>query len=342
MRAALLGVLLLAGPALAHHDVAVGRVGGGAGGGAGASPWTAPLPRLDLALSWDARRFARTLRGSETFAGSELAAVDVHLVQLAATVQLKRHTLLGVQASAGRVRSEAGGSEPKSTMGPGDTQVWAGQRVLHREGEEGARSAWVRASLGLPTGRYARDAAVSLVDVTPGEDGSLQVSPYDMRASLGSGAVSAALASEARVSRGRLAGVGGLAVATPLTRTPDDIRWGTDVEASVGGQGRVGARVVLGAHADARHHFDDRMEQLVEETGEVEDVRVGARTAVGGSLQVGVRLRQGATCGVRGRLPLWQRVDGVQLVESWALSVRCQAGRRLTADQSATPRGNST
>ena len=329
MRAGLttLLALTLATSASAHHDAAVGRVGGTGLGTRDATALPVPLPRLEVGLAYDTRGFTRTLRGSETYAGRELAAVDVHLVTTSVGFQLESWTSLGVEVPVGLVRTRAGGDDPTSTAGLGDLRLWAARRLANRKNGDRRLAVWGQLGLQAPTGRYADEAAVSLVDLVPDEDGGITVTPYDTRASLGSGVWTPSASFDARITRGRWSAVLGVGAMVPLDRTPDDIRWGADLNAGAGSQ--VSLRkgtVVLGALAELQHHTTDTLDHKPADTDQVTTIHVGRRTAIRAGAQLGARINKRTTCGAQLRLPVWQHVQGMQLVETWSTTAQCRVG----------------
>lgn len=317
----------LATSAAAHHDAAVGRVGGTGLGTRDATALPVPLPRLEFGLAYDTRGFTRTLRGAETYAGSELAAVDVHLITTSVGVQLKSWTSLGIEVPVGLVRSRAGGSDPVSAFGLGDVRIWAAKRLTYHQRDDHRLAAWGQLGLQAPTGRYADESAVSLVDLVPAEDGTITITPYDTRASLGSGVWTPSASFDGRLTRGRWSAVAGVGAMVPLHRTPDDIQWGADLTAGAGSQ--VSLRkgtLVLGAAAELQHHTRDTLDHRPPDSDTVATIRVGRRTAARLGGQIGVRLSDRTTCGAQVRLPVWQHVQGMQLVETWSTTARCRVG----------------
>jgi hypothetical protein len=332
MRVAALCVGLATSPAWAHHDTAVGRVGGAGPDGLVMDGRDGEAPRLELGMDLDVRRFARTLKGSDRFAGPELVAVDVVQGVLRPAVRLRSPTRLGIDLPVGVVRTTGDDRAPDLAPGMGDVRLWAAHRLVRRPVGDGGLSVWVQAGLWAPTGRYVREAAVSLVDVQPGEGGALDIVPYDTRASLGAGAWVPTLAADTRLQRGRLTLQAGLGAQLPVTDTPDDIRWGADLQATLQASvGLAGERLRVGARLAGLHHTADRLEHRDPDTGTVRPMAVGRRSALQVGLTAVGRLSEAVSCGVEGEVPVVQHVQGTQLVASLGATARCRVAWGLGA-----------
>ena len=111
-------------------------------------------------------------------------------------------------------------------------------------------------------------------------------------------------------------------MAVPVTETRDDLQWGVDVSLGARSNLRMfeGA-LTLSAGPVYRFHGKDRVgaEASLDGVG----ARVGGRHEVGLATGVLARVSKGLSCGVNVHVPVYQRVGGIQLVESASGSVRC-------------------
>lgn len=315
----LLGALPLV--AAAHHETGVTRVEGPLPGDPGVTTTTIDAPRLELGLGVDAARFGKVLRGQERLADTS-GQVALTTAAPTAAVWVDDATRLAVELPFGAVsRRAAEGWE--AHLGLGDLSVGGLRRARLGEGDRPAKI-FVEARLILPTGQYARHASVTTDDVAGGADGALVLTTWDTRASLGAGATrAAARAGLAQPLGDRFTATAAFAAATPLHATPDGVRWGSDLVASAGARA-TGAehRTFASIEADLRHHTPDGT--TVPEAGEVgSGRRVGARSAFGASVGAMRRISDRTSCFAQVRAPLWQRVQGVQLAETWSGTVRC-------------------
>ena len=307
-----LGLALLLAPmtAQAHHDAGVGRIGVDLAG-ASLAALPVPFPRLALGVSLASRDFGRTLRGSDTFAGRELAAVTVHTTTPRLELHPDARTRLGLSLPMGWLVG-SGDADVEGGLGVGDLQLRAARRLASAD----RRAAWLQLALAAPTGRYAEETALSLVDLDAGDDGSLAVRPYDTRASLGAGAWSATGSLVGWTGTKRVVGSGELTMSTPLTETRDGIRWGSDLRLALGGDVRLGQRVRVGLTSAVEGHTPDHLDHKPTEDAAVTRLAVGGRVAWRAGLRATVRPTDRVVCAVQARLPVWQHVQGTQLVET--------------------------
>jgi hypothetical protein len=309
-------MLALLSLAWAHHDAGVGRVGGTplgfdrlAGG--------VEAPRLELELGFDRVDLRRTLRGSSPYA-SPLGTATSHAWTLSVGVTTRKGMSILVDVPFGHVRASPASGEPQSLLGPGDVGLHLAQRVGARVDRVGG---WARVGLLAPTGRVNEGPAFQAVDVTGG-DGTLKVTTFDTRASLGAGAFTGMAGAGVRVPLGPHALTADALAGTPLHRTSDGISWGADLAGRVGSIVAAG-RWNMGIAADLRRHGKDDVPGLDEQTGEFTTARLGGRISTGLELSIAARVEQVA-CRARARAPIWQHVGSVQLGETLEVGLRCR------------------
>ena len=327
--AAALGVGLCATSALAHHTSSVAKVGGAQGSGqrGGAMADALPAPRLDIGLVHDIVYFDRVLQGTEVYTKGELGSVLLNLVTLAAQLELGSGTRLGVLMPAGMITTSPAGSATSSAVGMGDLQVFVGQDLGSFWRARPVELA-LRVGGALPTGDYERGTGLSLTDLSGSEDGSLDLITYNIRASLGAGVSSlvglAELTWRAH-TRVRLQASAG--VLYPVSSTEEDIRWGEDVHTSMAISLEVlrGA-LAVGGGAHYRWHARDEAPVVDEESGLATSERVGGRHEAIGSIAAHVRFHPRIICSLRAHVPFWQRVGGIQLVETLSATTSCTFG----------------
>lgn len=297
--------------ALAHHDTATRQVGSTLGE-APAGAWGLPVaaPRLELGLSADWLAFGRLRRGGSAYAGPGEGAASVQLLRPSVALRTGGDTRAQLSLPVGRVSHGQG-----AVTGPGDLYGAVAQEL---------GPLTLQGGLSVPTGRYVQESVLSITEPGLDRDGTLSLTTYDTRASLGAGAWRAQL--DAGLSGGPPGVTAQLrgSLTQPLTSTPDGIRWGTDAGLQAGAQGSLLAgRAMAGLLLDGRLHTADRPPT---DDGSARIVALGRRRSIGGTAALGARLSEGLACSASARLPLAQWVEGVQLVETSSVSVRCLAG----------------
>lgn len=323
MRTLVLGLLVgLPTVAAAHHETGVTRVDGLFSGGLASLDLRVPAPRLELGIAFDEVRFGKVLRGRDRLTGVAVDGVIVRSVTPSAGVWVDEQTRFQVQVPTGAISRRTEGRWETSPS-VGDLELSALRRVEIRPESDRPLSLFIEGAVSLPTGSYAEHALVSVDDVGAGDDGSLVLTTFDTRASMGAGAPIASLRITARQPIGKVELIGGLSGGVPLWRTPDGIRWGPDMDLRTGAMAplREGSTFVR-AEVDGRLHAPDGF--AVPEPGEeATGRRVGGRASIGLSGGVVQQIGQRAACALQARLPAWQKVQGVQLVETVAFSARC-------------------
>ncbi|MEO0603586.1 MAG: hypothetical protein AAF211_19260, partial [Myxococcota bacterium] len=200
-------------PARAHHDSAVQQIGS-----TGTAPSTASLlkaaSRIEAKLGVSWQSFGRLREAGRHYERAE-PKVTVERYTLAAGARLASRTRLDLVLPVGRIRGETPSAFGLGDVGGSVTQELGPLRL---------------GVLGTaPTGRYTVDAVSSVVDVQPDADGNLGIRTYDARASLGSGTWRTGLTAGLRGRTQSITGDLTATVVQPIGRTPDGIRWGTDL-----------------------------------------------------------------------------------------------------------------
>ena len=284
-------------------------------------------PRIDMSLAYDMSLFGRVLEAGSSYDRASFGRVLVHTLITTAAMRLASGTGITAQLPVGIVAVDAAGGESTTEPGLGDLQLLVSQDILTswRKTRDLPVSVVVRSGLIFPTGRYAPDDTLSVTDVRDGTNGGVDITVFNSRASLGAGALSFAAAVAAGWLVHRRFWLQGMVTAQhPLTSTSDDIRWGTDVVASV--QGRFDMwvnRLGFTIGADFSWHDHDRLPVVDEETGGVSSVDAGGRREMAVTGGVRVHLHRQVACFLNARVPVWQHVGGVQLVETVSGSVGC-------------------
>lgn len=310
-------MLTLVSIALAHHDTAVSQVG------------TAPTlptpgftqdrgPRLEFAVASSVASYTRTLRGSKALRGYANAVTQSSLTPVARML-LPSGTGFELAVPLAVVGTKSPLQDTELRGGMGDLSVAVSQRL------GGFVS---RVGLQAPTGPYDPEPVVSVLDLTSG-DGRLTT--YDVRTGLGSGAWTAQGGLAGSWNRERFGIDGTLDGWVPFTKTPDAIRWGPTLGATLGTTFAVHRRLRLGLGADARHHLPDRWIAADEDTGLPTEAQAGRRSAIGASLQALATLGRAQVLGLQVHAPLWQHVQGVQLTERIAARLTWQVAVPLKA-----------
>jgi len=321
-------VICVGSHAFAHHGSSTTRVGGLGGvqrldsqlGG------MAP-PRVDAGLTHDFLYFGRVLEASEETERADLG--QVYLTTLSASFRfvLETGTAGSLRLPVGFVFVNPSNADEELRAGLGDLQLTVTQNIaeLWDPKEVGPLSLFMTAGLIAPTGRYETESSLSFTDVSGTPQGAIELVTFNTRATLGAGAWSTlgalriAFAASNRLSlevRGQ--------IVDPFTRTPDEIAWGIDAEAALrlGFEISPGRLRVVGG-ADYRHHGQDEIDALNEETGGISRDRVGGRDEFGVSTGLEFRVLPRLGCSVQAHIPVWKRVGGVQLVETLGVSTGC-------------------
>ncbi|MEM7675284.1 MAG: hypothetical protein AAF449_04680, partial [Myxococcota bacterium] len=231
------------------------------------------------------------------------------------TARFSTGTALRLQTPAGFVRMSPEQGQTQTSFGLGDVGFEV-QQALHSfwGPARGALQFYVRGGMTAPTGRYGTDAALSVQAF----NNTLDRITHTTQLSLGDGAWVSTAGFDAVMTVGARSFVGVQGTwREPLTETPDGIRWGRDW------YGRAAWTVALLPNALAlTGGFDAHRHEANRALFDGVDERFGDRTEIG--TELGIRLRSSAwSCGLSGHVPVWQRADGVQLVEVFSVRVDC-------------------
>ncbi len=313
--------VVAAWPALAtaHHPRPTARPsGGGLSFGLGARAPRAPT--LDLRVGSQIDYFDRLQQDTASRDGG--GSLLVGTLVSSARWRLRTGTELGARLPVGFVRSASSDGVDDTAFGLGDATLTVAQALTELWPVAPRRwSVRVSAGLILPTGRYRSDAALSFTDVAAGTEGQLDVVTYDTQASLGAGTWASVVGTEVgwrATDRLHLVVLGRWT--EPLTTTPDDIRWGRDIDVQTGVSMSPWLDVLeITASVDYRFHDRDRIPNEDDEGRSV----VGGRDEIGVAGGLAVRLTDRLHCGGRVHVPVWQRVGGVQLVETVSAMISC-------------------
>jgi|GEM_PF-1926683 len=212
----------------------------------------------------------------------------------------------------------------------GDTDLVVTQDLLAPLAALRPFASWtVSGTLRLPTGDAAD--AVALQDVFIA-DGEVQLLTTQMQSSMTMGAPWAAVSTRLQVRPwwwlgGSLSAMAG----APLTSTHQGVRWGPDAGIDAQIDTAPGLRWVrMAAGVDLRLHGEDQalVWAIDDDTGKLDvstppqPMTGGQRIDVGGLLIASLATSWG-DCSAGGRLPLWQAVSGMQLVESFTVFANC-------------------
>ncbi|MEZ4287991.1 MAG: hypothetical protein R3A47_07580 [Polyangiales bacterium] len=232
----------------------------------------------------------------------------------------------------GFVVTESSTGDDKTSFGLGDLQLWTSQEVVPKNTLLRRRVS-LRPQIGFvfPTGHYQKQSAFSTTEVEPGASGQLDLVTYNMRATLGAGTFSLGLGArfEARfANRGVVAA--SQTTLVPLTETPDDLRWGADATSGVEiGASLANGRWLLSGGVDHRVHQKDRV-AVTDSAAIVTKRRAGGLQEIGVSAGLSFRIRKVA-CALEGRVPVWQKAGGPQLVETVSVNTGCTVAIDLSS-----------
>jgi hypothetical protein len=321
-------LLALAGPARGHHPGGGSQVAPSGGrydagrvafGAPGRGPW------LSVGGEWRFARAGRLLSGGTAVRGEGGPRVDAQAARLHLALAMVRGTTVELAVpwlAVAAVRSDGG---RERWNGVGDVSVGVRQdlgRFYSRAPGWVPRVA-VRVGLELPTGRVD-DRTVATVRRFVTDGAELHYATYVVEAGLGQGAVAVTADLDAAWGIGAR---GEVAVAVrgrvPVADVRGEARRGAAVAAELVWAARLWAeRVVPFAGLGFRYVAGDEVggggaagEEAVAASQRALLVLAGARVGLG----------RGVAASVAAEFPVVSRVEGVQLVESWGLSVGLSA-----------------
>ena len=278
---------------------------------------TAGGSTLELRIGAEVSYFDRLRQDDLTADGD--AALLVGTLVPAVRWALSTGTEVRGRLPVGFVRRSASGGPSDTAFGLGDVSLTVAQELLGF-GARDRVSLRITVGLVLPTGLYRSDASVSFVDILTGPEGALDVVTYNTQATLGAGTWSATLGLELawRLSSRLWLGARGR-WSEPLTSTSDGILWGRDIESM------LGLTVVpwldaltVAVGVDYRRHA---LDAVPDDTGRRLDI--GGRDELGVVAMFEAGLSDDLRCSGGAHIPAWQRVGGVQLVETVSVRVSC-------------------
>ena len=306
----------------AHHGEVTSRVNTRTGwGGLGERERSV----LGLNFRYHYQDFGRALNDTQPYERAPLGEVHAHA--FATRAQLKLSPRFGVSALIPLSLLEiiTPNAERERAWGFGDVELaldWFAFKT-------GRARLTITLGASAPTGRYAELKALSVTEVKGDDQGMFSLTRYQAQASLGSGAWMARAQMRGAVHIGDLwcAELSAL-VRTPLSRTPDDLLWGADFEVMSGVTRRLGQEAQALIGLSWGEHTRDQMSALAQSEEMGEDLSAwsasGSRREVALWLGVSSRVTSALICELTARLPMWQRVEGVQLVERVSGGVGCQ------------------
>lgn len=305
-------LFLLLSAAWAHHDTAVTRLSAEAAADARVEGEVS-APRLDLGLGFDASTFRRRQRGWERLNGAGGPTVLTQAAWIGTT--LPSGTSFVATVPTAQILTS------KSVYGGlGDISLQAAQRVGPLR---------VSAGVSLPTGATGGAGAVQTVHVE-GSEGGLTVLNTDTRTQPGLGVW--ALLGNLRVQGdvGPTELLAELGARLPLGASPDDIRWGRDVNLGLGLRHQLGdGPLRVGAALDGWGHSSDATPMA---DG---SLSTGGRLGLAASALADVAVGERAKCSVRAQLPVVQWVEDTQYVQTLRGALSCGValgGRRQQTD----------
>lgn len=272
-------------------------------------------------LTYGVHRFNSPRNNATQYERMELGAITTHFVTPRLAVAFPSGTQITLALPFGVIHSApAYEDDTQQTAGVGDLSASVRQRIVSADA---TAQLSLRAGVIAPTGRYETSSALSFVDVEAGGPGEIATATYDTRASISAGAWIPSLGLQLAVPFGEHWGLeSDVDAAVPITDTPDGIRWGTDLAARIGvvaatEQDRLTFRVATTLHG---HLKDQTIDPIT-----LRDQYTGGRTTLAAEAAAEVRLNDTFRCAVSVRVPVWRRVQGVQLTETVAGTLGCTA-----------------
>lgn len=322
-------VATLAAPSGAHHGSSVGRIDAHpamTGPADAVDDGDQGVPRMELSLHYYTASFDRAVEGSTTYTEEAFGSVFLRVFHAGATVEFASNTQLGVALPFGTLERTDTDGVVSSSPGLGDVHLFVAQDLAKFWSTQApAYELDARVGALLPTGDYDRDARLVVTASETDADGGVSTFTHDNRSNLGMGAfaLSTGLDFEWHAARYIRPGAG-VSVVQPLTETVDEIQWGTDVTVDARATFPVlGERLEIAPGIDYHFHGHDELPLADPQTGQFTSQHVGGGNELGAVLGVRSRIVDPLRCAARPRLPVWQHVEGIQLVESFSVVLGC-------------------
>ena len=307
----------------AHHTTQISRIESNPSRSIGPGdrkPGFAPSLGLTLSFAY----FGATKSGDSKHAKSNLGQVWVEMTSLQGEIGLPTRGTLRLRFPFGVLRTMPANDAATTHLGLGDLSfefeqpIWRG-RLFGSEVSTGGY-----AGLSLPTGVYGHDLSTTATEVNGGENGTINLTTYDARATLGAGATvlfGGAFLQLSPSSSWRIQA--STSLRKPLERTPDGVRWGADFSQTVQVRSAVTERFGWFGGANFYLHQKDHFSFLDDQAKTV-TAKAGSRKDAGALAGIWFRASSSIDCQAQARLPVWQHFDGVQLAENVRMSLGCR------------------
>ncbi len=322
--AAVCALLLSSTSALAHHTSSTSRLATNTGPVLAQSPSELGSPLFRSGFLYESNYFSQSKEGAARYEKSKLGRVWTQTLASQLSLTLPTRSYLGLTLPVGLLELKAPDTPTLRRAGLGDVSLYLAQELLPAHWE----TPWsMRAAIGLsaPTGAYEPEHRLSVHSIENAEYGYTSVSTYNAQASLGSGSFSGQLTLQTFFELGQRSQLSGqLRYEQPLSRTEDGILWGSDLEAQVKLQMKVTKeRFSVSLGTSYRTHFPDHLPAAEHES---HGSLAGRRDEL--ALEAGLlyRSHRAHFCQLGVRLPYFQHVQGVQLVETVSGYLKCSFG----------------
>ena len=278
-------------------------------------------------LSYQLALYASTKKNADTTDNLSLGKIIHHGFSLDGSLVLSSKTFFNAQIPYSYIRilppENSLGESTVEVSGIGDASFNLGQRLNLAIDKE--RALFFIPSLGirLANGSYQSQPVLSKTDVSAGEGGQLDIETFYTNASLGSGAieilgrieVGMELTSDLKTSLSQ-------SWVLPVTKTEDGILWGIDISSSLRGDWFLVKKVfAIGLSFEHLWHLADTID--TPQDPKKESYSSGSRHQLSLATDASIFVTPSINCSLGASLPLYQNVDGLQLVETINAKAGC-------------------
>lgn len=252
-----------------------------------------------------------------------LGSLDTQLIKLSQRYRLSTRQNIMVTVPLGRFnRLDRSGVET-ILMGVGDLSL-SYQFSLIESGIDLPSSTFTLSlALGLiaPTGRYSPDETLSDSEIIPQAGGVINRNTFNAQTSLGADVWSSSLGLYGRWSvLPQLIITQAVGFSSPLHKTRDLIRWGSDFSARLGLTWWLWSRGAIELGGSWSRHLSDQIYAPESSQG---SLFVGGRQQINAELSTSMMIYRRVRCRLGGMLTPWAEVKSPQLVQSSQVRVGC-------------------
>jgi hypothetical protein len=184
---------------------------------------------------------------------------------------------------------------------------------------------WTSVGATAPTGTYTESQELLIKDLRLNQP----IARYHAQASLGRGLWSVQSRVAIQSNQQTWWRLGSFVeFSMPLGQAPDELKWGEDLGASLAIDFYLSKLIELGMGIAYDHHFSDRLELDTSSTADSSSKDAGfwfnnSRQDVSLSFSNKYNITPKISCAITLSVPVWQKVEGIQIVERWSGVTSC-------------------